>query len=426
MSAELPLAGIRVVDLTSVVMGPLATQILGDLGADVITIEPRDGDTCRVMGSGPHPELSGTALNLLRNKRNVALDLKNPEGHAALMKLVATCQVVVTNLRPGPLRRARLSYEDVRRVRPDVVYCQAQGYPSDGPLADEPAYDDIVQAASGLADAARLATGVPTLAPTILADKVSGLTIAYAVCAALVRQVRSGVGEHIEVPMADAAAAFVLVEHGGGAIPRPTTGTPGYGRILNEHRRPQRTADGWINVLPYSVEHYDDLFAAGGVTALLGDARYSTRAACIQNAKFLYQQIESLLLARTTEQWLTFCRERGIPASPIVTLAELVDGLPDEQHPVAGFYKHIAPVARFATTPLRLRRHAPLIGQHTDEVLTELGYGGAELDDLRATGAIPAVRSDRPPAGQIGAAPASGGSGLMSSPPTTSVVGEHQ
>jgi len=180
-----PLDGIRVLDLSSVVMGPLATQILGDLGADVITVETRDGDINRIMGSGPCPGLSGVSLNLLRNKRNISLDIAHPDGRAALLRVAAGCDVFVTNLRPGSVGRLRLRYPDIASIRPDVIYCQAHGFPSDSPQADAPAFDDIIQAACGVPDVLRRASGRPGLMPTLLADKVSGLVLAYSIIAAL-------------------------------------------------------------------------------------------------------------------------------------------------------------------------------------------------------------------------------------------------
>ena len=222
-----PLDGIRVLDLSSVVMGPLATQILGDLGADVITVETRDGDINRIMSSGPCPGLSGVSLNLLRNKRNISLDIAHPRGRAALLRVAAGCDVFVTNLRPGSVGRLRLRYPDIASIRPDVIYCQAHGFPSDGPQADAPAFDDIIQAACGVPDVLRRAGGRPGLMPTLLADKVSGLVLAYSIIAALFHRARTGEGQKVEVPMADAMLAFLLVEHGSGAIPRPARGRPG-------------------------------------------------------------------------------------------------------------------------------------------------------------------------------------------------------
>ena len=387
------LKGIRVLDLTSVVMGPMATQILGDLGADVITVESARGETNRAMGPGPHSALSGTSLNLLRSKRNIALDLTHPDGHDVFMRLAATCDVFVTNLRPSSLGRLRLTYDEVRHARPDVIYCQAHGFPTDTDRANDPAYDDIIQSATGVADAARRAYGEPRLVPILVADKVAGLTIVYAVLAALFHRERSGEGQHIEVPMTQAMTAFMLVEHGAGGVSQPPTGPAGYQRILTPERRPQRTADGWINVLPYSRQQYDTLFAAGGREDLLGDARYADGRARIANSDFLYQQVRAILVQRTTGEWLAFCRDNEIPATPVVTLEELLAEQPVMTHPLAGNYRHIRPAARLAATPMRASRPAPLPGQHNHEVLKEVGYSDDDIDDLLTRGVLRSLGS---------------------------------
>ncbi len=367
------LDGVRVVDLTSIVMGPLATQIFGDLGADVITVEDPRGTLSRVMTAGPHPQLSGIALNLLRNKRNVVLDLKTPAGRDALLEVVATADVFVTNLRPGTLTRLRLTYDEVASVRPEIIYCQAQGHPSDSAAADAPAYDDVVQAASGLPDAFRLFGGEPLFAPTLMADKVSGLTIAYAVMAALFHRQRTGQGQRIEVPMVDVMTAFMLVEHAGAATARPPQGSPGYQRILNSERRPQRTSDGWISVLPYTRQNFEDIFRAGGREDLATDDRIHSARGRIDHADDLYGEVAAILRGRTTAEWLAFCHETDVPASPIATLEELVEGLPEDDHPVAGRYKVIPQPVRFSAMPgPTVHRPAALSGQHTDEVMDEV------------------------------------------------------
>ena len=407
-----PLAGVRVLDLTSVVMGPLATAILGDLGADVVTVESARGETNRAMGAGPHPYLSGVSLNLLRNKRNIDLDLKSAGGRAILLRLAARCDVFVTNLRPGPLARLGAAYEDIAAVRPDVVYCRAHGWAADSPRGGEAAYDDIVQAASGVADLARRVSGVPGLMPTIFADKVSGLTIVYAVLAALLHRERTGEGQQIEIPMADTVSAFLLVEHGAGAIPQPPVGPVGYQRILTPERRPQQTADGWIAVLPYSREHYDFLFAVGGRPELIGDARYADGRSRIEHSDFLYRQVRGILRHRTTAEWLDLLHRHGIPASPVATLDELVSALPEADHPVAGRYRVIPPPVRFGRTPASVRRPAPLPGEHNQEVLAELGLTAAEISRLRHEGAVrsrPGTDTARRPRPGTGAG--SGGTG---------------
>jgi crotonobetainyl-CoA:carnitine CoA-transferase CaiB-like acyl-CoA transferase len=389
-----PLDGIRVLDLTSVVMGPLATQILGDLGADVVVVEGSRLDTNRVMGAGPHPQLSGVSLNLMRNKRSVRLDYKNDDGREALLRIAATCDVVVTNIRPGALRRARLTYEDFVAIRPDIIYCDAHGYAAGTERQDDPAYDDVIQAGTGVADANRLQTGRPALVPTIFADKLCGLTIAYAVNAALFRRERTGQGEHIEVPMADTATAFMLVEHGAAAIPRPPLGPAGYPRILTPNRRPQATTDGWIHVLPYSRAHYDAIFTEAGRVDLIDPSLYASGRARIANADRLYQDVQKVMATRTTAEWLAFCRKAEVPATEVATLENLVEALPEADHPVTGRYKVIPPPVRFHEAPQSVRRPAPLVGEHTDEVLAQVGYDEAAIAELRAGGAIPPTPVD--------------------------------
>jgi len=389
-----PLSGVRVLDLTSVLMGPYATQLLGDLGADVITVEPAGGDPNRSMGDGPHPQLSGIALNLLRNKRNISLDFKHPAGHKALLDIVATCDVLVTNLRPSTLRRARLDYRHVAAVRPDIVFCQAHGYPSDGPRADDPAYDDVLQAESGIADAMSHITGSPTLPASVIVDKVSGLFIANAVLAALYRRAVTGEGQRVEVPMSDVASGFTLVEHGAGAIARPARGHAGYARVLVPSRRPWPTRDGWIAVLPYTKRQWDAVFEAGGRRDLLGDDRYSTGRKRTANANFLYEQVGAMLAERTTGEWLAIFRECDVPAAEVGRLDDIVDRLPEAEHPVGGRYKVIPPAVRFSLTPQSVRRPAPLIGEHTEEVLTEVGYEASGIALLRESGVFPEVTEE--------------------------------
>jgi crotonobetainyl-CoA:carnitine CoA-transferase CaiB-like acyl-CoA transferase len=373
------LDGVRVVDLTSIVMGPLATQIFGDLGADVITVEDPRGTLSRVMTAGPHRQLSGVALNLLRNKRNVVLDLKTAAGRDALLDVVATADVLVTNLRPGTLSRLRLTYEDVVPVRPDIVYCQAQGYPSDSDAADAPAYDDVIQAGTGLPDAFRLFGGEPLFAPTLMADKVCGLTIAYAVMAALFHRQRTGEGQRVEVPMVDVMTAFMLVEHAGAATARPPQGPPGYQRILNSERRPQRTSDGWISVLPYTRRNFEDIFRAGNREDLATDDRIGSARDRIEHADDLYREVAAILTQRTTLEWLDFCQASDVPASPVPTLDQLVDDLPEDDHPVAGRYKVIPQPVRFSRmSGPTVRRPAALSGQHTDEVMAEVRGTGPD------------------------------------------------
>jgi crotonobetainyl-CoA:carnitine CoA-transferase CaiB-like acyl-CoA transferase len=369
-------------------MGPFATQQLGDLGADVITIEDRSGDTNRSMGPGPVQGLSGVSLNLMRNKRSVGLDLKHPDGRRAFLRLAATADVLITNLRPGPLGRLGLTYEDVSAARPDIVFCQAHGYPSDSPSADAPAYDDIIQSASGVGELFERQGHRPNLLPTLVADKVSGYAIAAAVLAAMLHRSRTGEGQHIEVPMIDVMRAFVLVEHGAGAIPQPPIDTAGYRRILTAERRPQQTADGWINVLPYIETHYHALFRAGGREDLIDDPRIESRESRIANSDSLYREVADILRQRTTDEWLTFCSDEAIPATGAASLEDLVADLPVDEHPVGGKYRVVPPPVRYARTPASVRTPAPMAGENGREVLEGCGYTVAELDRLEAAGVL--------------------------------------
>ena len=381
--ADDPLHGIRVLDLTSVIMGPFATQHLGDLGADVITLETPKASTNREMTDGPVSGLSGMALNLLRNKRSVIVDLKSPEGRDVALRIAQTCDVLVTNLRPGSLRRLGLDYQSLAAVRPDLVYCQAQGFPSDSEAAEDPAYDDIIQAATGFADVNARVNGRPGLAPTILADKVSGLVVAEAILAGLLRRQRTGRGCHLEVPMTDAMTQFMLVEHGAAAISIPPAGPPGYRRILTPNRRPAQTADGWIHVLPYSRRNYVDLFTAGGRPELAVDPRIASIRSRVSNADTLYRDIEALLTQRTTGEWLEFCRERQIPASAIISLDALVEQQPVASHPVAGEYRAVrSPIRIDGEKQTQVRRPAPLQGQQTEEILGEADYSTSDIARL--------------------------------------------
>jgi crotonobetainyl-CoA:carnitine CoA-transferase CaiB-like acyl-CoA transferase len=382
-----PLDGVRVLDLTSVVMGPLATQILGDLGADVITVESRDGDINRTMSSGPVRGLSGVSLNLLRNKRNVQIDLSRPDGRAAVLRIASGCDVLVTNLRPASVRRAGLDYAAVAAVRPDIIYCQATGFASDSPEADKPAFDDVIQAASGVPDLMRLAGLPPALVPMLLADKVCGLVIAYAITAALFHKERTGQGQRVEIPMLATMRAFTLVEHGGSAIPQPPRGPAGYPRILTPLRATVATADGWMALQPHRDEQWNALVLAAGFDDLAGDPRLSVRSLW-REPGFGYATLSRVLATRTTAEWLEFCVEHGIPAAEAAGIDDIVADLPDAEHPDAGAFKLIPPPVRFSATPPSVRRPAPLPGQHTREVLAEAGFSDAEINALSESGAI--------------------------------------
>jgi crotonobetainyl-CoA:carnitine CoA-transferase CaiB-like acyl-CoA transferase len=396
-----PLAGIRVVDLSSVVMGPYATQLMADLGADVVTIEPAAGDTNRRMSTGPHRDLSGVSLNLLRNKRNVAIDLRSEAGREVAGRLIGRADVFLTNLRPGALERLRLAYEDVKAINPTVVYCSAQGFPSDGERADDPAYDDVIQADSGLIDTMRRATGTAAMVPSLVADKVSGLSLAFAVAAALVHRARTGEGRWVQVAMSEAVRSFVLVEHGAGAVPDAPRGAAGYERILTPARRPQATADGWICIFPYHRSHYERL--AEETTTTGEKATWAPGGN--RDPSAMYELLGSITPMRTTADWLAVCRQAGIPAARVNSLDDLIDELPIAVHPKAGPYRVTPMPARIEGVEAGRPRPAPTIGEHNRAVLVELGYADTDIQQLEDA----SVLWTRPGGGSGGSTSGGGG-----------------
>ncbi|QUQ66837.1 CaiB/BaiF CoA transferase family protein [Kutzneria sp. CA-103260] len=388
------LDGIRVIDLATVVMGPYATQILGDMGADVIKVEPPTGDMSRLTAPYRNEGMGSLALNVNRNKRAVCIDLKNPRGKQVFLDLVKTADVVVTNMRPGALHRLGLDYEQLAEVNPGLIYCNAQGFRSDSTLADRAAYDEIVQAASGTADLMRRATGTPTYMPTILGDKVSGLTIVYSVLAALVHKQRTGEGQRVEVPMTDTMLAFNLVEHLAGRTFEPAAGLMGFSRSLSPGHRAVQTRDGWACILPYSKRNIEDFFTEVGHPEALADPRFQDSASLAANFDAFYDLIEKYAGERTTAEWEATCARLSIPFAPVLDLDDVTEDpyvnevglLETAEHPTEGTYRVIGSPVRFSATPASVRRHAPRLGQDNDEVLGELGYSADELRELAEAG----------------------------------------
>lgn len=383
-----PLAGVRVLDLSSVIMGPWATQILADMGADVICIEAAGGDPVRFLGRGRDPLLCGVALNVLRNKRNVALDLKNPQGQAAFLKVASTCDVVVTNLRPSSRRRLGVTYDDVRKVRPDIIYCHAQGWATDSERADDPAYDDVIQSGGGMGALFEMQNGRPSIAPVAMADQICSITIVYSVLAALFHRERTGEGQSVEIPMMDTMASFVMVMHGKDAVFEPPLGPAGYERIASQWRAPMPTADGHLQIVLYTRDNWVDFLTTGGVANARDDQRLHSPVTRNEHYADLYGQMAKILSTRTTDEWIAWCKEHKVAYSPVTSLQELLADLPLAEHPRGGLYRRLPFPVRFSATPATVRSEAPLPGQHNREVLGEAGYSAEEIETLQAAGAI--------------------------------------
>lgn len=389
------LDGVRVIDLTTVLMGPMATRMLADHGADVVRIEPLAPQSTRHSPPWRSPGMNGFTLNLQRNKRSIALDLKHPDGAAAAADVIAGADVFVSNMRRPALGRLGLDAATLRARNPGLIHCVANGYGSGGPYADRAAYDDVIQASSGAASLFERIDGEPRFAPMVLADKVSAMTITQAVLAALVHKLRTGEGQAIEVPMFETMVAFNLVEHHRGHVFDPPIGDIGYVRLLNRHRRPVRAADGWVCLLPYTDADWKHFFTEVDRPDLIDDERYRTHADRLANVADLYGFLAEVAPTRTVEEWLTFAAEVSIPAAPVLDLADMADDpqiqasnlLPLADHPTEGRYRMVNDSVRYERTPTTIRRHAPHLGQHTRELLVEAGWDDDRVDHLLASGA---------------------------------------
>jgi crotonobetainyl-CoA:carnitine CoA-transferase CaiB-like acyl-CoA transferase len=385
-----PLAGLRILDLTTVIMGPYGTRILADMGADVIKIEPPEGDTFRNYGPLRHEQMSGSVLNLHRNKRSVRLDLKDEGARAALRRLIAGADALVHNLRPQAAARLGLDWGSVAAIHPGLVLCAARGFSQAGPYGDKAAYDDLMQAGSGFTALNEELTGEPRYAPTAWCDKIAGQAIANAVLGALLHRQRGGGGQEVEVPMFEVAIDFMLVEHYGAAAFEPPLGKAGFKRQLSRTRKPYRTRDGWACILPYSDRNWKDFFAFIGRPELGDDPRYQALTDRVTHIDALYALIAEHAPRHSTRAWVEFCDRVSIPCMPVLKLDELKDDphvvatgfMPLAQHPSEGAYREVRSPLRFGATPYALRRHAPRVGEHTAEVLREAGLPESEVARL--------------------------------------------
>jgi crotonobetainyl-CoA:carnitine CoA-transferase CaiB-like acyl-CoA transferase len=391
-----PLGGVRVIDLTTVILGPYATQILGDLGADVVKIEPAEGDNMRHGAPMKSPGMGHIFLHLNRNKRSAVLDLKRPEGREALLKLAASADVLVYNVRPQAMARLKLTYADVREVNPRIIYVGAYGFSEAGPYAGKPAYDDLIQGMVALpwilheAGASR-----PRFVPSTIADRVTGLNTVNAITTALFHRERTGRGQAVEVPMFESLAQFVLGDHMAGRTFEPPLGRMGYARLLAPHRNPYRTRDGYLCLLIYNDKQWRNFFALLGREEMFrSDPRFATQTSRSEHIAEVYAFVAGELETRTSAQWLEAFGAADIPAMPLNTLEELLEDAHLNasgffswiDHPTEGRLRSMALPSRWSDSQPSGLRPAPRLGEHSVEVLREAGYSNGEIEALLASG----------------------------------------
>jgi len=391
-----PLDGIRVVDLTSMISGPVATMMLADQGADVIKVEPLAGDLVRFMG----PNRAGLTAGFIssnRSKRSLAVDLKRAEGMAVLKRLIATADVFVQNFRPGAIERMGLGEDVVRGIRDDIVYVSISGFGETGPYAHKRVYDPVIQALSGLADIQKDGeTGRPRMIRTIIPDKTTAVTAAQAITAALLARERGRGGQHLKLSMLDTMVAYLWPE-----------GMAGYTFIGREVKASRaqfaqdlifQTTDGYITAGAVSDAEWEGMCRALEREEWLTDERFSTAQGRVVNVKERLAMTADVLRTRSSAEWLERLDAEGVPCAPVLTREAVLEHeqilsngtLEEHEHPVAGRLRQPRPAARFDRTPARMQRHAPLLGEHNDELLRELGV---DPTPLRAAGVIPAATS---------------------------------
>lgn len=392
-----PLHGIRVLDLTVTLMGPYATQTLADWGAEVLKVEPPEGDIVRHIGPVRNPGMGPIFLNTNRGKRSLVLDLKKPEGREAALRLAETCDVLVYSLRPHSMEKLGLGYAAVAKVNPRLVYAGVYGFGQDGPYAALPAYDDLMQGATGVAALnARIHGGTPGYVPLGLVDRIVGLAAAGAIGAALVHREKTGEGQRVDVPMFETMLPFVLGDHLGGMSFDPPLDRGGYARMLSPGRRPYRTRDGWICAMVYTDKHWRSFCAGMGMPDLVAtDPRFANHGARIKHIDEILEMVSGIMARRDTADWMRFFIQHDIPAMPVNEIADLFDDahlkatgfFEREEHPTEGTLNRPAIGPRWSASPTGERLPAPRLGADGPALLREAGYTDDEIAQLAALGA---------------------------------------
>lgn len=400
------LKGVTVLDLSTVVFGPFASQMLADFGADVIKVESPDGDIFRAAAPARHRGMGAGYLNLNRNKRSISLDLKRPEGRAALDDLVREADVFLHNMRPRAIERLDLGYERLAALNPRLIYCGAVGFGSDGPYANDPAYDDVIQSMTGFAAMDTDPEAEPALIPTVLTDKIAGLYSVAGMLGALMSRERTGRGMAVEAAMFESLASFMLAEHLSGHVFDPPLGTLRYDRVTSPHRRPYRTADGYIATLPYSGKHWQKVLQVIGREDLAEAGWVRDDAARSERIGELYAVLAEAMPQRSTAEWLAELKRLDIPCGPVNRLEDLVADehlqavgfFQSAEHPSEGAITTLRQPLRFIDAPTRPDRPAPNLGGDGRAVLHEYGMDDTTIDALIAAGAMTLPGDDPDPA----------------------------
>ena len=398
-----PLEGVRILDLTSNFMGPYASLLLADMGADVCKIESPEGDTTRKVGPSRTPGMGAIFLHLNRNKRSLVLDLKKPSGIAALRRMLRSADVLLYSLRPQAMARLGLSYEDVRAKNPRILYCGAFGFGQNGPYASRPAYDDLIQAAVGLPVLQSRKAGPPAYVATAIADRVVGMATSNAVAMALYRRERTGRGQAVEVPMFETFAHFVMGDHLYGHTFVPPIGDWGYARMMTAERRPYRTQDGYVGVQIYTDRHWQRFFEICGDAAKASDARFADIQGRTPQIPELYAFLGRTFETRPTAEWIRLMWAADIPIIEMNTPETLLEDphmttlgfFAEEDHPSEGRIRTIGIPQQWSESPPSLRHPAPRLGEHSAALLAEYGFSVAEVRDMLACGAAREPAPDR-------------------------------